>query len=128
MSDADRNTIESHDGRAPGFVEHLGRKGLLIVLSPNLFGACCVITRPSIVVGRATECDFVLNDPLLSRTHCRVTTEANGDYYLEDLNSKNSTFINLKKVQGRVQLHYGDRILLGDTILRFLIEEGIERT
>jgi len=127
MSDADRNTIESHDGRAPGFVERLGRKGLLIVLSPNLFGACCVITRPSIVVGRATECDFVLNDPLLSRTHCCITTAANGDFHIEDLNSKNSTFLNSKKIQGKVQLHYGDRILLGDTILRFLIEEGIER-
>ena len=127
MSDADRNTIESHDDRAPGFVERLGRKGLLIALSPNFFGACCLISRPTIVVGRAAECDFVLNDPVLSRTHCRITTDGKGDFFLEDLDSKNSTFLNSRKVEARAQLHYGDRILIGDTILRFLVEEGIER-
>ena len=79
------------------------------------------------MVGRAAECDFVLNDPLLSRTHSRITTDGKGDFILEDLDSKNSTFLNSRKVAARVQLHYGDRILIGDTILRFLVEEGIER-
>lgn len=126
MSDADRNTIESQGARAPGFSERLGHKGLLVVLSPNFFGNCRVIDAPSIVVGRATDCDFVLGDPLLSRTHCRVTTDAKGEFFLEDLNSRNSTFLNNRKVQGKVQLHYGDRILIGETIVRFLVEESIE--
>ena len=78
------------------------------------------------MVGRAAECDFVLNDPLLSRTHFRITTDGNGDFILEDLDSKNSTFLDSRKVAARVQ-PLGDRILIGDTILRFLVEEGIER-
>jgi pSer/pThr/pTyr-binding forkhead associated (FHA) protein len=127
VSDADNNTIEGTADRAPGVVERLGRRGLLVVLSPNLFGASCLIVKPSTVVGRASECDFVLNDPLLSRTHCLVGADENGNFVLEDLHSKNGTFLNSRKVQERVPLHYGDRIVIGDTIVRLLIEEAVDR-
>ena len=125
MSEGDRNTIESQGAQAPGFAERLGRRALLLVLSPNFFGSCRIIDAPAIVIGRAADCDFVLADPLLSRKHCRITTGENGDAFIEDLNSRNATFLNQRKVQGKVQLHYSDRILIGDTIVRFLVEESI---
>ena len=127
MSEGDRTTIESQAGRAPGVVEHLGRKGLLVVLSPNFFGACCVIGKPAMVIGRAAECDLVLDDPLLSRTHCVVSARENGDFYLEDLDSTNGTFLNSRNVNEKIPLHYGDRIAIGDTIVRLLIEEEVSR-
>ena len=126
MADSDHNTIESKADRAPGIVERLGKKGLLVVLSPNLFGSCCIISKPSIVIGRAAECDLALNDPLLSRTHCRITVRTDGDFFLEDLGSTNGTFVNSRKVPQKVQLHYGDRIVIGDTLVRLLIEEAVE--
>jgi pSer/pThr/pTyr-binding forkhead associated (FHA) protein len=44
---------------------------------------------------------------------------------VQDLNSTNSTYLNAAVVKSRTQLHYGDRILLGSTILRFFLEEDI---
>jgi pSer/pThr/pTyr-binding forkhead associated (FHA) protein len=127
MSDPNQKTIVSTDSRKLKSVGLLGKKGLLIALSPNLFGVSCVVDKPAIIVGRHKECDLALNDPLLSRKHCAVTADANGDFFLEDLNSTNSTFLNAKKLMEKTRLHYGDRIILGNTILRFYIEEEIER-
>jgi pSer/pThr/pTyr-binding forkhead associated (FHA) protein len=127
MSDSNQKTIVSTDTRKLKSVGFLGKKGLLVALSSNLFGENCVIDKPAIVIGRHKECDLALNDPLLSRKHCTVTVDANGDFFLEDLNSTNSTFLNSKKMTEKTQLNYGDRIILGNTILRFYIEEEIER-
>jgi pSer/pThr/pTyr-binding forkhead associated (FHA) protein len=119
---ADRTIIKEEERKltSTGF---LGRRALLVVLSPNFFGKICVIEKKVTVVGRHTECDLSLPDPLLSRRHCSVTAEAGGDYLLEDLNSTNSTYLNSTVVKGKTRLHYGDRIVLGNTILRFFIEE-----
>jgi pSer/pThr/pTyr-binding forkhead associated (FHA) protein len=105
----------------------LGRAGLLVVLSRNQFGECCVVPESPLVVGRQEDCDFVIRDPLLSRRHFRVAMDADGEYLLEDLGSKNSTFLNARQVQGPERLHYGDRIVAGGTVLRFLLEEQAER-
>jgi pSer/pThr/pTyr-binding forkhead associated (FHA) protein len=127
MSDPDKKTVVSTDNRKLKSVGLLGKKGLLVVLSPNLFGVSCVVDKPAIVVGRHRECDLALDDPQLSRKHCTLTVDANGDFFLEDLNSTNSTFLNSKKLAEKTRLHYGDRIIIGNTIIRFYIEEEIER-
>ncbi len=105
----------------------LGRSGLLVVVSRNQFGQSCVMPDTPLVVGRQTDCDLVIHDPLLSRRHFQVTRDADGEYLLEDLGSKNATFLNARQVQAPERLHYGDRIVAGDTVLRFLLEEQVER-
>ncbi len=102
----------------------LGKKALLVILSHEGFGTCFVIDRVGVVLGRQKDCEFVVDDPLLSRRHCLITAEASGDFYLEDLNSTNGTILNSRKVQKRVRLQDGDRIVLGNTILRFYLEEA----
>ncbi|MBN1410495.1 MAG: FHA domain-containing protein [Spirochaetales bacterium] len=105
----------------------LKKKGLLVALSVNLLGKTCIVDKPETVIGRDEECDFVLEDPLLSRKHCIVRMDEACDFYLEDLNSTNSTFLNSKIVKKKTMLGYGDRIVLGNTILRFYFEEEIEK-
>jgi pSer/pThr/pTyr-binding forkhead associated (FHA) protein len=105
----------------------LGRNGLLVILSSNQFGESCVVPDAPLVVGRQPDCDFVIHDPLLSRRHFKVSRDAEGEYLLEDLGSKNATFVNARQVQAPEVLHYGDRIVAGDTVLRFLLEEQVER-
>ncbi len=117
------NTIIKEEGRKLSSTGFLGRRGLLVVLSPNFFGTTCVIEKNLTVVGRQSECDLSIPDPLLSRRHCSIAADPAGDFFLEDLNSTNSTYLNSAVVKGRTQLHYGDRIVLGNTILRFLLEE-----
>jgi pSer/pThr/pTyr-binding forkhead associated (FHA) protein len=105
----------------------LGRGGLLVVVSRNQFGESCVVPDAPLVVGRQLDCDLVIRDPLLSRRHFRISRDAEGEYLLEDLGSKNATFLNARQVQAPERLHYGDRIVAGDTVLRFLLEEQVER-
>jgi pSer/pThr/pTyr-binding forkhead associated (FHA) protein len=121
------NTVIKENERKPGSAAFLGKRGLLVVLSPNHFGTSRVIDRAVTVIGRHGECDLSISDPLLSRKHCSVSADEKGDFFLEDLNSTNSTYLNSALVKGKTRLHYGDRILMGNTIVRFFVEEEIEK-
>jgi pSer/pThr/pTyr-binding forkhead associated (FHA) protein len=121
------NTLTAAGGGKLKSAGRLGRAGVLVVLSRNHFGESCVLPESPLVVGRQEHCDFVIRDPLLSRRHFRVARDADGEFVLEDLGSKNATYLNTQEVQGPVRLHYGDRIVAGNTVLRFLLEEQVER-
>jgi pSer/pThr/pTyr-binding forkhead associated (FHA) protein len=63
-------------------------------------------------VGRATGADFILDAPLVSRVHCRLTALPDGSLEVHDLESTNGTFVNGARVEtGR--LSPGDRLGIG---------------
>ena len=63
-------------------------------------------------VGRATGADFIVDAPLISRVHCRLTALPDGGLEVRDLESTNGTFINGERIQtGR--LAPGDRLGVG---------------
>ncbi len=120
------NTLTEGGGKLKS-AGRLGRDGLLVVVSHNQFGEARVVPDNPLVVGRQPDCDLVIHDPLLSRRHFQVGRDSEGEFLLEDLGSKNATFLNARQVQAAERLHYGDRIVAGDTVLRFLLEEQVER-
>ena len=63
-------------------------------------------------LGRATRADFVVDTPLVSRVHCRLTLNDADQLELEDLGSTNGTFVNGKKVVKTV-LSDGDKLTIG---------------
>jgi transcriptional regulator with GAF, ATPase, and Fis domain len=69
------------------------------------------------LLGRAPECDVVIDDPSVSREHARLTT-GNG-FFLEDLNSTNGTRVQGKKLRAeeRVRLGLGDVFEVGSATL-----------
>ncbi|RKY16437.1 MAG: hypothetical protein DRP63_05385 [Planctomycetota bacterium] len=73
-------------------------------------------------VGRAGDCDLVLNDPLVSRHHFEVEGR-NGAFYIRDPGSTNGTYLNGEKVSGERELQVGDRIEVGDCLLTFIPHE-----
>src|SRR5208283_4061115 len=116
-------------GPQPGKFKYsaaLGKRALLIILSRADFGTTFIIDQPALVLGRQKDSDCVIDDTLLSRHHCRVTADESGDYWLEDLSSTNGTYLNSRKLQEKMRLSYGDRIMIGNTILRFYLEEEKE--
>jgi pSer/pThr/pTyr-binding forkhead associated (FHA) protein len=102
------------------------RRAVLLVVSENFFGAAFVIGKSETFVGRSEKCEVCINDPHISSQHCIVTDEGDGKYFIEDLDSTNSTYINRKELKKKVQLLYGDRIVIGKTIVRFFVEEKID--
>ena len=63
-------------------------------------------------LGRATRADFIVDAPLVSRIHCRLSVTRDGQLEVEDLRSTNGTFVNDRRVD-RAVLVAGDRLRLG---------------
>jgi len=62
-------------------------------------------------VGRAPRADFVVDAPLVSRLHCRLTA-SDGGVDVVDLGSTNGTYINDQRVQ-KGSLKTGDHLRIG---------------
>ncbi|CAM2008666.1 adenylate/guanylate cyclase domain-containing protein [Acanthopleuribacter pedis] len=75
------------------------------------------ISGREIIVGRAPDCHLVLNQPGISRHHCKMTVESGG-VFISDLKSKNGTRVNNIYIK-RVQLGNGDQILVAEFMLGF---------
>ena len=76
-----------------------------------------------LVIGRSRDLDLALVDDLVSRRHAKISA-TDFEIYIQDLGSTNGTFVNGEKIAGRAQLHAGDRILIGSSILRVVAVEG----
>jgi len=70
------------------------------------------LTGGRFFIGRARECQLVLDDPLVSRRHAVVFTDGDGSR-LEDLGSRNGTLVNGERIEGSVELADGDRVTIG---------------
>jgi DNA-binding winged helix-turn-helix (wHTH) protein len=82
---------------------------ILVVQEGQLAGKRWPLNKPVLTIGRGEECDIVLPDRQVSRSHVRVLHDAQG-YALEDLGSKNGTYVNGLPVAGTVRLQDGDEI------------------
>ncbi len=67
-------------------------------------------------VGRGARNDLVILDHLVSGAHMSLWVE-DGRARIEDLGSRNGTFVNEAKVQGVTDLAAGDRVRIGSTEL-----------
>ncbi|QDS94895.1 Phosphoserine phosphatase RsbU [Roseimaritima multifibrata] len=70
------------------------------------------------VIGRHPECDVLLTVGAVSRHHAKVYKEAD-QYFLEDLQSRNGTFVNGKLITSKESLSEGDRIRVCEVELVF---------
>ena len=121
------STIEQEDSRKYRSAGLLVKKGLLLVLSDNFFGKSFVIDKGETLIGRGKECDICILDQLISKVHSRISMDEEGLFFIEDLGPTNPTHVNKKELKKKRQLLYGDRIVMGDTILRFFLEEKLEK-
>lgn len=60
--------------------------------------------------GRSKECDIVLPQPV-SRVHGYLLIDSN-KAYIVDNNSRNGTFVNGKRIRGKVHLSPGDKVMI----------------
>ena len=82
---------------------------ILVVQEGQLAGKRWPLNKMEFVIGRGEDCDIVLPDRQVSRHHFRVVRDDDG-YSVEDLGSKNGTYINGAPVRGSMQLQDGDEI------------------
>jgi sigma-B regulation protein RsbU (phosphoserine phosphatase) len=71
-----------------------------------------------VCLGRASNNDIVLSDLYSSGCHALIVPTEKG-YAIQDLGSKNGTFLNERRVSGQVDLVRGDTIRIGETQIVF---------
>jgi pSer/pThr/pTyr-binding forkhead associated (FHA) protein len=76
-----------------------------------------------IIIGRSSDLDMVLVEDMVSRRHAKISS-TESEVYIQDMGSTNGTFVNGEKIAGRAQLHEGDRILVGTSIIKVVAVEG----
>jgi hypothetical protein len=74
-------------------------------------------------LGRSSKNDIVIEDPLLSRHHCRLFFKTGGGLWITDLGSANECLVN-GKIATESALQVGDLITVGETSLR-VIDNGL---
>jgi hypothetical protein len=72
-------------------------------------------------IGRASDNDVILDDPMVSRHHCQLKLE-HGAYSFTDLGSRNGSMVNGEPVS-QIALGPGDRIEIGDTRVEFQVRQ-----
>lgn len=77
-------------------------------------------TGEALLVGRGEYCDIRLDDPSVSRVHCRAIVR-DGRVVLSDAGSRWGTFVNGERVE-QADLKPGDRVRVGETLLIFSAE------
>jgi Nif-specific regulatory protein len=89
----------------------------LEAVSGPLKGQLFLLTQEEVSIGRDPSNEISLLDSLVSRRHCVIRKES-GTFRLQDLESRNSTFVSGVPVMDRV-LVPGDQIRVGNSILIF---------
>ncbi|HEY5311275.1 MAG TPA: FHA domain-containing protein, partial [Pirellulales bacterium] len=70
------------------------------------------------VLGRHPECDIVLDQGAVSRQHAQIL-QLNDQFFVEDLKSRNGTFVNGELIRGRHPLKDQDRVKICDLLFTF---------
>lgn len=84
-------------------------KPVLIIHEGEKAGQRWTLQDEVVTLGRGGECGIVLPERQVSREHIRVFRDGDG-YYMQDLDSKNGTWLNGQQVKGTVPLKDGDEI------------------
>lgn len=99
----------------------------LVVIKPNT-GKRYPVNRKTYLIGRGKKCDCKLGSAgTLGREHCRIVyREHSREYYIEDLRSRNGTYLGTHRLEPNTQekLLENSEIYVGEYCLRFVKRTG----
>jgi pSer/pThr/pTyr-binding forkhead associated (FHA) protein len=70
------------------------------------------IPVPRFLIGRSADCHMRPKSDAISRRHCAISTKGNR-VFVRDLKSRNGTFVNGERIEGKCELNSGDTICVG---------------
>jgi len=90
----------------------------LYLTAPGMSAQKFLLDRPITTIGRSSMNDLPIADKMLSRQHARILRDGNGGLMIEDLGSRNGTFVNGERLVNTRPLKSGDRITVGAVTLK----------
>jgi two-component system, cell cycle response regulator len=98
------------------------------VLTGGASGRQLKVVKGMAVIGRAPNAELRVEDDGISRTHARIRAET-GRAWVEDMGSRNGTFVNGAKIATATELRDGDKIQVGrSTIIRFGFQDDLDES
>ncbi|HEX9303852.1 MAG TPA: SpoIIE family protein phosphatase [Thermoanaerobaculia bacterium] len=88
------------------------------VSAPGMAARKFPLEKPVTSIGRSSMNDLPISDKMLSRQHARIVKDDDGGLVVEDLGSRNGTFLNGDRLATPQPLKAGDRITLGGVTLK----------
>jgi hypothetical protein len=89
----------------------------MIVASGKSAGRSIAIKRNKLLIGRAEQCDVRPLSEEVSRRHCAITVGP-AEVWVEDLGSRNGTFVNGTKITERTKVVDGDIVRVASLELK----------
>lgn len=108
---------------------HRDLRPALVFLSGELIAVPIPLEREEVILGRSLGADVRVNDSKASRRHAKIEvqeTAGSSEYILTDMNSRNGTYLNGRRITTE-NLRNGDKISIGDHILKFELLDEIDR-
>src|SRR5262249_8369277 len=116
---AGRTARRGGRARIPKFQSRQGHNVFyLYVTAPGMAARKLSLDRPVTTVGRSSMNDLPISDKMLSRQHARIVRDTDGGLTVEDLGSRNGTFLNGERLTTVQTLKPGDRITVGGVTLK----------
>lgn len=72
-----------------------------------------------LTIGKKSDNKVPLEEITSSRYHCQII-EKGGQFFVQDLESRNGTFVNSKKIEGLTLIRNGDLIQIGKSYIKFV--------
>jgi diguanylate cyclase (GGDEF)-like protein len=103
---------------------------VLIVIQGQDIGRDYRLRKSEYIIGRDGDCDIVIPESTVSRKHAKIQVidlneHKEHEYRLIDIKSTNKTYVNNTEADD-VVLKSGDKIRVGDTILKFELLDDID--
>ena len=107
----------AHAARGRAFSRSAGPQSLVLTTGALTGTTLALAGYDEITVGRSSGCTLVLEDDFASGTHARLIRRGS-DWYLEDLDSRNGTFLGGQRIDQPEPLHVGSEFRVGQTTVR----------
>jgi serine phosphatase RsbU (regulator of sigma subunit)/pSer/pThr/pTyr-binding forkhead associated (FHA) protein len=108
------------------------REALLVVAFLQVIkgsrpGQVLELRSERMVLGRHPSCEIVLDNAAVSRQHAQIVNRR-GTFFLEDLRSRNRTYLNGTAIDARTPLNDADEVTICDIVLQFFHSHKEEST
>ena len=101
------------------------RPACVVVIHGEGLGRRADIHATPMLIGRSPEADLSIQHKSVSRQHCRIWREGDA-CRIADLGATNTTCVNDAALQAETVLADGDRITVGESILKFIAQDSVE--
>jgi diguanylate cyclase (GGDEF)-like protein len=102
----------------------------LVILQGQPLGLTVHLQQERTVIGRGSKADVMLMDEVSSRLHAEIIRFDAGpdcsEYYINDLDSTNGTYLNGARVRSEQLLQDGDKIKIGNSLMKFALLDQLE--